>query len=333
LFKEEPPELLLTRVAAMARAVRAHRTVEQERRFLSGILSTLSEGVYGVDKQNRITFMNPAGLAILGYSSETEVAGRNPHLLFHYALVDGRPNPAETCYLNQAYELGDVLPNWESVFWTRAGKPIWVECNVVPLVYGGVREGSVVAFRDVTLVREHMEHLHWQAYHDSLTRLPNRRFFADVLEREFYRLKRSEDASAVIYVDLDKFKQVNDLAGHAAGDRLLVELSELLARRLRATDVVARLGGDEFGIILSNVDRRSAVSVAEKFRVMIARHEFEHAGRQYRVDASIGLVLMDRYSWSPDTVLSQADKASYLSKRAGGATVHVYVPEDGNDTV
>lgn len=336
LFKEEPVELLLARLAAMVHSVKARKAVDLERRHLAGILSTMSEGVYGVDVDSRITFMNPAGLKILGYQSEVELIGLNPHTAFHYAQAEGRPNPAETCYLHQAYELGDALPNWESIFWTREGKQIWVECSVSPIFDGKQRRGSVVAFRDITMLREHLENLHWQAYHDSLTRLPNRRHFMDALVREFYRLKRSDEATGIMYVDLDKFKKVNDMAGHAAGDRLLVDVSELLVQRLRGADVLARLGGDEFGMILQNVSKQSAIALAEKFRKKIAEYAFVYGGHRFEINASVGVALMDRNSNSPDEVLSQADTASYVSKRQGGVAARLFVsatdPQDTSDS-
>jgi diguanylate cyclase (GGDEF)-like protein/PAS domain S-box-containing protein len=325
LFKDEPVELLLARLAAMVHSVKVRKTVDRERRCLAGILSTLSEGVYGVDVDSRITFMNPAGLSILRYHSEVELIGLNPHTAFHYAHAEGRPNPAETCYLHQAYELGDALPNWESIFWTRTGKQIWVECSVAPVFEGQERQGSVVAFRDITMLREHLENLHWQAYHDSLTRLPNRRHFMDALVREFYRLKRSDEVTGVMYIDLDKFKKVNDVAGHAAGDRLLMDVSELLVQRLRGADVLARLGGDEFGLMLQNVSKQNVVSLAEQFRSKIAGYTFVYAGQRFDINASVGVALMDSHSSSPDEVLSQADTASYTAKRQGGTAVSLYV--------
>ncbi|MHB8454851.1 MAG: diguanylate cyclase domain-containing protein [Acidiferrobacterales bacterium] len=324
LFKDESVELLLARIAAMVHAVNVRKTIERERRYLAGILSSLSEGVYGVNERNEITFMNPAGLKILGYEDEQDLIRRNPHQAFHYALADGRPNPADTCYLQQAYELGDALPNWESVFWRRDGRPIWVECNVLPLVAGGLHEGSVVAFRDTTQLREHIEKLNWQAYHDSLTRLPNRRYFREALEREFYRLKRNDESSGVLYIDLDRFKMVNDVAGHAAGDRLLTEVGMLLNGRIREVDVLARLGGDEFGIILQNVNKDIILSISEMFRGLLAGYTFRFEGQEFSVSASVGVALMDRNSESAEQVLVRADTASYRSKKRGGTSVCLY---------
>ena len=317
LFKDEPKELLLARITAMVRSIRVRKTIDIERLHLAQILSSISEGVYGVDKNKRITFMNAAGLKILGYDSEDEVCGRDPHELFHFAQIDGRPNPPETCFLLQAYELGDELLCWDSVFWTRDRRPLWVECNVVPMFMNGQLQGSVVAFRDISVLREQIDKLNWQAYHDSLTRLPNRRYFTDALEREFYRLKRSEEVSGLLYIDLDEFKSINDAAGHAAGDQLLVEIGQLLARRIRGADVLARLGGDEFGIILPNVNEENLAVIAEEFSTLIAKYGFHYNDRTFTVSGSVGACLISKASVSPEQVLSQADTASYTAKRRG----------------
>jgi len=332
LFKDEPEELLLARIAAMVRSIRVRKTIDIERLHLAQILGSLSEGVYGVGRDTHITFMNSAGLKILGFDHEDEVRGRNPHELLHFAQIDGRPNPPETCFLMQAYELGDELLCWDSVFWTRDRQPLWVECNVVPMLMNGQHQGSVVAFRDITMLREQIDKLNWQAYHDSLTRLPNRRYFTDVLEREFYRLKRSDEVSGLLYIDLDEFKAINDAAGHAAGDQLLVEIGQLLARRIRGADVLARLGGDEFGIILPNVNADNLVNIAEEFRALIADYRFNYRERTFRVSGSVGASLINKHSTSPEQVLSQADTASYTAKRRGDCQAQLYVPTEEGRT-
>ncbi len=332
LFKDEPQELLLARIAAMVRSIRVRKTIEIERLHLAQILGSLSEGVYGVDRAKQITFMNSAGLKILGFEHEDEVRGRNPHDLLHFAQIDGRPNPPETCFLMQAYELGDELLCWDSVFWTRDRRPLWVECNVVPMFMNGQHQGSVVAFRDITVLREQIDKLSWQAYHDSLTRLPNRRYFTDALEREFYRLKRSDEVSGLLYIDLDEFKAINDAAGHAAGDQLLVEIGQLLARRIRGADVLARLGGDEFGIILPNINAENIVNIAEEFRALIANYSFNYRDRTFRVSGSVGASLMNKQSVSSEQVLSQADTASYTAKRHSDRQAQLYMPVEEDRT-
>jgi len=319
LFKDEPEELLLARIRAMVRSIEARKSLELERHTLAEILGSLSEGVYGVDTEGRLRFMNPAGIRLLGYESEDELVGKPPHETFHFAQADGRPIPRETCFLSQAYELGDELLTWDSVFWTRDGVAIWVECNVVPFVVGGRRQGSVIAFRDISQLREQLEKLNWQANHDSLTRLPNRRHFRESLDREFFRLKRSGETAAVLYIDLDRFKRVNDEAGHEVGDQLLAELGSLLAGRMRANDTLARLGGDEFGVILQNVTAGSVADVAQQFQKLIGGLAFRRDGRTYEISASIGVALMDRHTADPGRLLARADAASYRAKRLGGA--------------
>ncbi|OGI57058.1 MAG: hypothetical protein A2V58_03860 [Candidatus Muproteobacteria bacterium RBG_19FT_COMBO_61_10] len=116
------------------------------------------------------------------------------------------------------------------------------------------------------------------------------------------------------------------MAGHAAGDRLLVDVSELLVQRLRGADVLARLGGDEFGMILQNVSKQSVIALAEQFRMKIAGYSFVYGGQRFDINASVGVAMMDRNSASPDEVLSQADSASYIAKRQGGVAVNLYLP-------
>jgi PAS domain S-box-containing protein len=219
-------------------------------RRLGGILSSVGDGVYGVDNNGRITFMNLTARQIQGFEGEEEYLTTAPHALFHGAFHDGTAIPGESCYLTRAYASGEKVNNWQTVFWNTARRPLPVECTVLPLHIDGSREGSVVAFRDVSERKLMEEELRWQANHDSLTKLLNRNYFENQLEQEVHRLSRSRESSALLYLDLDQFKYINDTAGHAAGNRLLIEVGHALQTRLRASDTLARLGGDEFAIII-----------------------------------------------------------------------------------
>jgi GGDEF domain-containing protein len=128
------------------------------------------------------------------------------------------------------------------VFWHVSGRPVPVEYTVYPLKIDRRLEGSVVAFRDVTERRTLEKELTWQANHDPSTRLHKRYYFEGQLKCEVGRLRRSDETSALLYIDLDRFKYVNDTAGHAAGDQLLMEIAALLQTRLRESDLLARLG-------------------------------------------------------------------------------------------
>ena len=326
MFKNEADELFLARIGAMSRAIRARQAIETERRRLAGILGSVGDGVYGVNSEGAITFINPAAQAILGYA-EQEVIGRSAHALFHSALEDGTPNPLSNCFLQHAYAGGGELSARACVFWHRQRRAVPVECTVYPLRIEGRLEGSVVAFRDVSERRLLEKELLWQANHDSLTKLYNRNHFEPALDAEVSRMKRSRETSALLYIDLDRFKYINDTAGHAAGDQLLCEIAGQLQARLRESDLLARLGGDEFAIVLRNIDDARVLEVADGFREVLEQQSFVYGDRQYKVNGSIGVAMIGRDTPSPGEVLSNADIACHIAKSRGRNQTHLYRPE------
>ena len=325
MFKNEAQELFVARLAAMSRAVRNRKSVEGERRRLAGILASVGDGVYGVSRAGLITFANPAARRILGYTEEAALIGQMAHRLFHYANEDGSANAPETCLLQKAYAGGDELHSRATVFWHRNGTAVPVECTVFPLRIDGQLEGSVVAFRDVSERRALEQELVWQANHDPLTKLFNRRYFERHLEAEVARCQRS-GGSALLYLDLDRFKYINDTAGHAAGDQLLVEISQQMCERLREADLLARLGGDEFAIILRNVEHPNVLGVAENFREILESYTFVYGSTQYRIYGSVGVAMIDAQTQSAGEVLANADIACHLAKNKGRNQTHVYEP-------
>ncbi|MBW9274658.1 MAG: diguanylate cyclase, partial [Candidatus Thiodiazotropha sp. (ex. Lucinisca nassula)] len=289
MFKNESDDLFLTRIDAMSRHIRAHKSIEKERERLGGILRSVGEGVYGVSSEGYISFVNPACRRILGYAPDVRLIGKSALELFHYTDEDGNPIDETNCFLQHTYADGTPLNARETLFWHKSGNSIPVECTVYPLTIKGKREGSVVAFRDISERKLLEEELRWQASHDALTKLYNRRYFEEQLTQEAGRLKRSKETSALLYIDLDRFKYINDTAGHVAGDRLLVEIAQQLKQRLRSTDLLARLGGDEFAVILRNVCKESIHQVADDYREMLDSHMFIYNGKQYKVNGSIGI--------------------------------------------
>ncbi|MES9921729.1 MAG: diguanylate cyclase [Candidatus Thiodiazotropha sp.] len=239
MFKNESDDLFLTRIDAMSRHIRAHKSIEKERERLGGILRSVGEGVYGVNSEGHISFVNPACRRILGYAPDERLIGKSALELFHYTDEDGNPIDEKKCFLQHTYADGTPLNARETLFWHKSGDSIPVECTVYPLTIKGKREGTVVAFRDISERKLLEEELRWQASHDALTKPYNRRYFEEQLTQEAGRLKRSKETSALLYIDLDRFKYINDTAGHAAGDRLLVEIAQQLKQRLRSTDLLA----------------------------------------------------------------------------------------------
>ncbi|MEW8185737.1 MAG: EAL domain-containing protein [Candidatus Thiodiazotropha endolucinida] len=327
MFKNESDDLFLTRIDAMSRHIRAHKSIEKERERLGGILRSVGEGVYGVNSEGYISFVNPACRRILGYAPDERLIGKSALELFHYTDEDGNPIDETKCFLQHAYADGTPLNARETLFWHKSGNSIPVECTVYPLTIKGKREGSVVAFRDISERKLLEEELRWQASHDALTKLYNRRYFEEQLTQEAGRLKRSKETSALLYIDLDRFKYINDTAGHAAGDRLLVEIAQQLKQRLRSTDLLARLGGDEFAVILRNVCKESIHQVADDYREMLDSYMFIYNGKQYKVNGSIGIALIDKESESASEILANADIACHIAKGEGRNRTHLFIPE------
>ena len=167
----------------------------------------------------------------------------------------------------------------------------------------------------VAQLQERVEQLDQLAHQDSLVSLPNRRGFMRVLERLVDRAKRYGEKSALLYVDLDGLKMINDTFGHKAGDEALIEVSELLVGGVRRSDVVARIGGDEFAILLGHADEISAHETANRLVDMIADCDFMHEGDPLPLSVAIGVAMIGAED-SPDEIMARADEEMYRRKAA-----------------
>lgn len=324
MFKNEAEELFLARLSGMRRFIEVQRAIEKQRENLSAILESVGEGVYGVDNDGHITFMNPAALKVLGLCNAKTLLGVNASDAFHCTKQEaGRDQ------LKQAYYSGEPLKGWETKFCHLGGKEIPVDCTLYPLFVNDKQEGSVIAFRDISDRKMMEEKLRWQATHDHLTGLYNRRYFETFLEEEISSVSRTGIMSALVYLDLDRFKYVNDTAGHEVGDKLLVDLSRELSKHLRRHDAAARIGGDEFALILKNVDQGIAVSIADEIRASLSKLRVHHEDKAYHVNASFGVAMMDVPNITAGDVMANADIACHISKRLGRNQTHMY--EQGSD--
>jgi diguanylate cyclase (GGDEF)-like protein len=184
--------------------------------------------------------------------------------------------------------------------------------------------GAVVVFHDVTRERRLKRALSWQASHDALTGLINRREFDNRLHAALLSAQRGEGSRVLLYIDLDQFKVVNDTCGHQAGDRLLREVTGLLQTRVRASDTIARLGGDEFGVLLEGCTLEQATRIAEGVRQAIREFRFVWGTSTLSVGASIGIVQIRAETENVANVMSAADIACYAAKDAGRNRIHVY---------
>jgi len=321
MFKNEVEELFLARVAAMSRFIEVERNIETQRESLAAILESVGEGVYGVDREGYITFANPATLRVLGINNAQTLIGESAHKVFHYQDdVIGMDGDR----LLRAYAKGEELRSWETQFRHQSGKAIPVECTLYPLCLNDKREGSVIAFRDISNQKMLEERLRWQATHDHLTELHNRRYFEAQLEEEIGLVQRSGMKSALVYLDLDHFKYVNDTIGHDAGDRLLIDIGHMLTKQLRRNDILARIGGDEFAVILKNADETIALGLADECRQSLMALRVNHEEKNYHVQASIGVAMMESENMTAGDVLANADIACHIAKKSGRNQTHVY---------
>jgi diguanylate cyclase (GGDEF)-like protein len=188
--------------------------------------------------------------------------------------------------------------------------------------------GAVTVFRDVTQERRQQHELSYQASHDVLTGLVNRRAFNEQLQRAVDGARRGTGEHVLLYIDLDQFKAVNDSCGHPAGDQLLVDVTALLQARVRSVDTVARLGGDEFAILLKGCPLERARKIAESIRLAVKDYQFVWKEASLGIGASIGLATVTQATESMASLLSATDIACYAAKQAGRNRVHIYVQPD-----
>jgi diguanylate cyclase (GGDEF)-like protein/PAS domain S-box-containing protein len=328
MFKDESMQLIKARVSAMVQQVLSNRKMDEQRNHLASILTSVGEGIYGVDDSGLISFINPAGLSILDYSTEDELVGKPAHKLFHHSDEFGRAIPDETNYLYQAYLLKDSLKDWETVFWTSSGQPIHVECTIHPLTRGNKMSGSVVVFKNISERKLLEDELNWQLNHDHLTQLLNKTYFERLLQQELRNIHLSHQQSALLYIDLDNFKMVNDEAGHSAGDQLLITIGEQIRSRLRHRDVAARLSGDEFAVLLHDINVHTLPQLAEAFKKVLENIEFTFNGQQFPVSGSIGVVTISDQKNDHKQLLAEADMACKLAKQKGKNQVYIFSGQD-----
>jgi diguanylate cyclase (GGDEF)-like protein/PAS domain S-box-containing protein len=315
--------LLLAGLALLYRIVLQNRRLsaalaQAERLVLrDDLLDSLSEGVYGIDAQGLCTFINPAALKILGYRRD-EVIGVDQHALFHHHYPDGREYPASACPLHETLTDGRSREVEES-FCCKDGSMVPVRLGVRPVRQGDSVSvsGAVVAFRDISAQKAAEAQIISMALHDVLTGLPNRRLLNDRLDNALARAERAGDQVAVLFVDLDGFKAINDQFGHDAGDVVLIETGRRLAAAVRAVDTVARMGGDEFVLVLADLHASADAELVAAKLVGVANEPIADGARWHRVSVSIGIAIFSQHGREVEALLRVADQGMYAAKNSG----------------
>jgi len=287
------------------------RNAETCRDLSENVLNNITEGVFITTPDGIITRVNPAFSVITGYQPE-DALGQTPRI-----LKSGRHDAA---YFRAMWEEIGTKGFWQGEIWNRrkAGEPFCAWQTVTAIRDGrGEITHYVAVFKDVTDRKAREDEIRQQAYHDHLTGLPNRNLFMDRLKLALAQARRNERRLAIMFVDLDRFKEINDRLGHAAGDAVLCETSRRLREALRDSDTVARLGGDEFIVLLAETaEHGDAAKVAEKMLSRMAL-PFDLPGETARIGASIGIAQFPKDGDDAETLIGAADTAMYAVKAHG----------------
>ncbi len=292
---------------------------------LATILDNAAEGIITFDAEGMIEKFNQSAERLFGYDEAHMIGTPFSRLLVPVNGL-GPPDYARHFLTHDVPRLLGVEAEVTARHRDGSTFPMALKLSAMRLE-GRTLYTALVA--DISERKAMMDHLKSMAEHDGLTGLYNRSYFQEELERALEFVKRGTGGpSALLYVDLDNFKYVNDTLGHAAGDRLLIDVAHILTRRARKTDLVARFGGDEFTILLNNTGPEAALRTAESYRKRLASYVFKQGGEQVDIGCSIGVAMLTERVTAAAEVLSQADLACHVAKRGGRNRVHLFQEGD-----
>lgn len=314
--------------ALIRRALRVESDLHSVRSASDVTLHSINDGVITVNGRGRVEFMNPVAEALTGWRNED---ARKRPLSEVYRLVDERTRephgfePWRATVVPQGRHEGEVPLRLAS----RDGGEVSIRHSFSQVLDPeGAVASAIIVFHDDTSLRTLAKTLSWQASHDALTGLANRREFERVLTELLASSAGGHETHALLYIDLDHFKTVNDSGGHAAGDELLCQLTAAMQAQMRASDVLARLGGDEFGALLECCPADQALRIATALRDTVNGFVLVWQGRQFKVGATIGLLPIDAASGSVAQVIAAADALCYQAKSEGRDRILVYRPDE-----
>ncbi len=311
-----------------ARLYQEARTAEQEARrqseFTGAITSNLGEGVLALDADGVVTLANPAAARLLGWDAAALVGRRIDEV-----LTSGRGTAVGEDEHPLLLAIAGNMPVRveDAVFLRRDGVPLPASFSASPILSDGRAAGTVIAFHDITERKAQTAALEHQAQHDALTGLPNRVLLRDRLEQAIRTAGREALPLALLVMDLNGFKEVNDTLGHQMGDVLLQQVARRLQQALRSSDTVARLGGDEFAVLLPG-DARAGAQIAGQKLLDALDAPFTIDGYGIDVGASIGIAVYPEHGLDAQTLLRRADVAMYVAKRGKRGAVFYASDQD-----
>ena len=307
-------------IICVVRDVSQRKLAEQEQKMAATVFENSIEGIVVADAEGKVRLVNSAFTAITGYGSD-DVVGKEMDVL-----------RAETMDLALYEEIWGHLAEhgqWSGEYWNRrkSGEayPEWLTVTVIRDSSGRVINYLAI-FYDITEIKRSQEQIRYQAYHDALTGLPNRNLFKDRLGQALHHAERRGSKVAVLFVDLDNFKLINDSLGHDVGDRVLRDIAGRLRRCVRDEDTVARIGGDEFIMVLEEIDGElGADRVARRVLDNFSR-PFSVGGHEFQLGASIGVTVFPDDGQDVETLIKNADMAMYRAKERGKNNYQMFTP-------
>lgn len=298
-----------------------------EKELAQVTLKSIGDAVITTDALGKVQYLNPAAVRMTGWSTVEAKGKPTSEIFLAIDRFTRKPvaNPVDLVLQeNRIYELDN-----DTLLIARDGSEYAVENSVAPIRDSQNKLiGVVIVFHDVTQSRNLAQELSWQATHDPLTGLYNRRKFEEEVDLAIKDSHNNNTTHAFCYLDLDRFKIVNDTCGHVAGDELLKQVTKLLKQRIRDSDIFARLGGDEFGLLLNQCSSEIAQRIANQLRQLVRDFCFTWEDKIFKIGVSIGLVTIDATTADLTSVLNTADAACYAAKEKGRNCVHLYHEQD-----
>jgi diguanylate cyclase (GGDEF)-like protein/PAS domain S-box-containing protein len=309
---------------------KADRELKERERWLSTILTSIGDGVISTGREGRVTFMNSVAESLTGRKKD-DALGRDLGEVF--VLVGGKTGRRVPISVRKASRRSGRLADGQGLLLVRGGEKVPVEVGAALIRDEKDQvDGTVLVFRDVTRRKLQEERLAFLAIHDSLTELPNRVLFNDRMTLALAGAARRKKALAVLMLDLDRFKKVNDTLGHAVGDRLLKAVAERLPGLLRRSDTIARLGGDEFMILLPEISGTGAAERVARRILRSFKTAFDLEDRKVPITASIGISSYPKDGADVESLTKNADIAMYAAKEGGRNTFKLYTPPESGES-
>ncbi len=290
-------------------------------------MQCISDAVITTDHLGIVESLNPVAETLTGWT-QAEAMGLPLQQVFNIINEKTRTrciNPVEIC-LHKNHMTG-ASKNITLI--SRNGKEYGIENSAAPIRdEEGHILGVVLVFHDISAQKEMADEISYRASHDTLTGLVNRSEFESRLSHILNDMRDPMQDHALMFIDLDQFKVVNDSCGHQAGDKLLKEITQIMEQCIRTSDVLARIGGDEFAIILERCGAEPALKIAQLICKSVDEYRFHQNNQRFRIGASIGLVMIDKQWSNINDLLQAADSACYAAKEAGRNRVHIYFDSD-----